>query len=134
MQTVVKDINVIEIEIEKASEPIEQFQKIINEFISGTKNIFLSDRSIDVKTEEGEDIGLVSLSSGEKHLLRIIVENLLAGRNSIIIDEPELSMHVDWQLELLNIMQMLNPTSQIIVATHSPEIMARIPEDKIFRI
>jgi predicted ATP-dependent endonuclease of OLD family len=52
----------------------------------------------------------------------------------IIIDEPELSMHIDWQHDLLAALRVLNPQCQIIVATHSPEVMADVPDDKIFRL
>jgi predicted ATPase len=74
------------------------------------------------------------LSSGEKQLIRILLDTLLAKDSSIIIDEPELSMHIDWQRVLLASMRELNPTAQIIVATHSPEIMADVPDQHIFEI
>ena len=43
-------------------------------------------------------------------------------------------MHIDWQHKLLSSLQQLNPSMQLIAATHSPEIMADLPDDKIFRI
>lgn len=79
-------------------------------------------------------IALPFLSSGEKQLLFLLIETLVANVNTILIDEPELSMHVDWQKTLVRSMQLLNPNAQIILATHSPEIMADIPDDKIFRL
>jgi len=39
-------------------------------------------------------------------------------------DEPELSLHVGWQEKLLPSLRTLNPNSQIIVATHSPDIVS----------
>jgi predicted ATP-dependent endonuclease of OLD family len=41
-----------------------------------------------------------------------------------IADEPELSLHVSWQAELLKALRDLNRNAQLIVATHSPEIVA----------
>ena len=52
-------------------------------------------------TDDDKSIGLAALSSGEKHVLRILVETLDADAGPIIIDEPELSLHIDWQRELL---------------------------------
>ena len=74
------------------------------------------------------------LSSGEKQVLTLFVEALRAQMNSFIVDEPEISMHIDWQRALIASLRELNPASQIIVATHSPEIMADIDDERIFRL
>jgi len=87
-----------------------------------------------VTSHSGKNIGLASLSSGEKHLLRILVEALLIGESSLIVDEPEISMHVDWQKQLIHSLRALNQTAQFIFATHSPEVLADVPDEKIFRI
>jgi predicted ATPase len=63
-----------------------------------------------------------------------MVAALLVRESSMIIDEPEISMHVDWQKDLIHSLRALNPDAQLILATHSPEIMADIPDSKIFRI
>ena len=98
------------------------------------KEIQFTDESIQVNSLSGEKIGLASLSSGEKHFLRILVSTLLVGESSLIVDEPEISMHVDWQKDLIKSLRALNAEAQFIFATHSPEIMADVPNDKIFRI
>lgn len=134
LQMVVKDIDQIEIEIEKASLPRVELQEMINKLITGNKIISLGEKAITVCTADGDDIGVVSLSSGEKHLLRILVETLLAEQSSIMIDEPEISMHIDWQKELIKLMKILNPSAQIIVTTHSPEIMADVSDSSIFKL
>jgi len=74
------------------------------------------------------------LSSGEKHLVRILLESLSAQGNCIIIDEPELSLHIDWQRELVSAMQTVNPQLQMVLATHSPDIMAELRDDYIFEL
>jgi predicted ATP-dependent endonuclease of OLD family len=48
-----------------------------------------------------------------------------------IADEPELSLHIDWQRKILNALLDLNPKAQIIVATHSPEIAGNFPQNII---
>jgi predicted ATP-dependent endonuclease of OLD family len=64
----------------------------------------------------------------------IFLETFLAGDNPILIDEPEMSMHIDWQTELVSAIRQLNPKAQLILATHSPEIMAEVADDKVFRL
>lgn len=69
-------------------------------------------------------IPIKQLSSGEKQLLIILTETLLQQKENCIFiaDEPELSLHVLWQKNLIQSIQKINPNAQIIVATHSPEI------------
>jgi energy-coupling factor transporter ATP-binding protein EcfA2 len=134
LRSVVSDIDEIEQRIARATAPRDQLQVLIQAMFTGNKEVHFGDTSIDVATDTKEKIGLHTLSSGEKHLLRILIETLLAAQNSILIDEPELSMHVDWQKELIKIMQQLNQDAQIIMATHSPEIMANVSDDRIFRL
>lgn len=69
-------------------------------------------------------LSIEMLSSGEKQLIILLTEALLQkSQNSVFIaDEPELSLHIDWQRKLLSSIRDLNSNAQIIVATHSPEI------------
>ena len=66
------------------------------------------------------------LSSGEKQLLIILLTVLLEdGREYVLMmDEPEISLHISWQYELLNWILKLNPNVQLIMTTHSPMIFA----------
>lgn len=134
LRRVVLDIDKIENEIEKASSPRRQLEDLVSSLFSGDKTTTFTDQSIEIKAATGADIGLELLSSGEKHLLMLLVDSLLAEENSMIIDEPEISMHVDWQKKLIQIMRTLNPQAQLIVATHSPEIMADIADEFIKRM
>lgn len=79
-----------------------------------------------VLLESNSSIPLTELSSGEKQLLIILGEALLQQRTPTIYiaDEPELSLHVAWQVQLVENLRRLNPEAQIIVATHSPEIVS----------
>lgn len=134
LQDVVQDIDSVEDKIEAAMTARNKLQELITGMFTGNKEIRFSDESIQVHTPSGDKIGLALLSSGEKHLLRIFVQSLLVGESSMMIDEPELSMHVDWQKNLIHSLRALNRHSQLIFATHSPEIMADVPDDKIFII
>ncbi|TWH68621.1 putative AbiEii toxin of type IV toxin-antitoxin system [Micromonospora olivasterospora] len=110
-------------------------QDLVTELMGQNKTVYFTDEAIYVELNSRQQrIGLARLSCGEKQLLRILVETMMAGNNPIIIDEPELSMHIDWQRRLLSAMRTVNPDAQIIVATHSPEIMADYDDDKVFSL
>lgn len=126
LRQVVSDIEEIEAEIEGAAQARNDLERLITRLFSGPKKLKFSDRGILVTDADGAAIGLGSLSSGEKQLLLILIEALLAEGNSLMIDEPEISLHVDWQRTLIAAMHTLNPKAQIIVATHSPEVMAEV--------
>ena len=96
--------------------------------------MILSGREIEIQLQDGTTITPQQLSSGEKHLLKLLIEVVSIEDSSILIDEPELSMHIDWQKSLLQNMNTLNPGAQLIVATHSPEVMSELDDSKIFRI
>lgn len=71
------------------------------------------------------------LSSGEKQVFVMISEAYL-NRDSehiFLADEPELSLHVEWQAKILKAIVALNPKAQYIVATHSPEIAGAYPNN-----
>jgi predicted ATPase len=131
---VVTDIEDIERNIESAVTARNKLQQLINDMFSGNKSLIFSDTGIEVKTKDRHRIGLHSLSSGEKQAIFIFIETLLINQSALMIDEPEISMHVDWQRKLLSSMQLLNPNAQLIFATHSPEIMADVPDENIFKL
>jgi predicted ATPase len=63
------------------------------------------------------------LTSGQKQLLSLIlgVKKIPPG-TLILIDEPEISLHVDWQVDLIGQLQAPLSSSRLIIATHSPDI------------
>jgi predicted ATP-dependent endonuclease of OLD family len=134
LKNVVGYIDDIENQIELVMSPRDELQKLIGKMFSGNKKVQFTDTNINIKTNDLEPINLASLSSGEKQVLMIIIECLSVDSSTLIIDEPELSLHVDWQKDLISVMQSINPKAQLIVATHSPEIMADVDDSKIFRI
>ncbi|KKD60180.1 hypothetical protein RN22_12730 [Grimontia sp. AD028] len=86
------------------------------EFINGVLKVF-KEREVPVE----------KLSSGEKQLIILFAESLLQREKPFVFiaDEPELSLHVSWQREILPAIRLLNPNSQLIVATHSPEVAGK---------
>jgi predicted ATPase len=79
------------------------------------------------KNSSGRKLPLFSLSSGEKQLVILFTETLLQRNEPFlfIADEPELSLHIEWQRMIIETLRGLNPNAQIIVATHSPEIAGK---------
>jgi len=65
------------------------------------------------------------LSSGEKQLVIILLTALIQEDKHFVLfmDEPENSLHTDWQEKLIENIRSLNNNAQIIIATHSPSIV-----------
>jgi predicted ATP-binding protein involved in virulence len=72
-----------------------------------------------------------ALSAGEKQLLSFIAYNAFYQESIVIIDEPELSLHVDWQRQLFPTLLSQQTSNQFIVATHSPFIYSKYPDKEI---
>jgi predicted ATPase len=112
-------------------EPRRKFYDTLIKFMT-KKNFYHNNKTgelvVSLAHENKKDniLPLYSLSSGEKQLLIQFMEVLLQEDRSLIFiaDEPELSLHVSWQAELLKALRDLNRNAQLIVATHSPEIVA----------
>jgi energy-coupling factor transporter ATP-binding protein EcfA2 len=134
LRSVVGDINNVEARIQEAVTPRDRLQSTIQAMFSGNKKVVFTDASIEISVGNDAKIGLSRLSSGEKQLLRILIDSLLADKNAVILDEPEISLHVDWQKILIPTMRQLSPEAQLIIATHSPEIMEEVDDENIFRI
>lgn len=134
VKSVVKQIDLVEKKIEEVNAPPHRFQSLLESMYSGNKHIVFSEKEITIEIAEKGKIRLPALSSGEKQLFFIALEAIDSGNSSLIIDEPELSMHVDWQKKLVASLCELNPRMQLIMATHSPEIMADLADEKIFRL
>lgn len=79
-----------------------------------------------VQTESGHTYGLSALSSGERQILTMVYSasrtKFLSG--VFLIDEPELSLHIDWQRIVLRELRNQSIDRQIIACTHSPEVGA----------
>lgn len=78
-------------------------------------------------SRDGNSLRLDGLSSGEKHefimLFKLIFET--PSHSLVLIDEPEISLHVRWQMEFMSDLRRIQSTNpfQSIIATHSPQII-----------
>lgn len=85
------------------------------------------------KDEPKRYVTLDQLSSGEKQLLLILTTVFLQEEKPtvLLMDEPEISLHIEWQDRLVGTIRELNPNCQLILTTHSPNIFASGWEDRI---
>ncbi|WP_095146384.1 AAA family ATPase [Pseudomonas sp. Irchel s3b6] len=121
----VSDMSLIaESKIDKIFSPVQLFLKQLHEFITDKKFCFESGKLI---LSGQTEITIQKLSSGEKQLLILLTEALLQREQPFIFlaDEPELSLHISWQRQIIPAVRSLNPTAQVIVATHSPEVAGK---------
>lgn len=118
-----------------AERETENIYSQINLFIS-ILNSFISDKVFDFKqgtlsvSNSHNTIMHDKLSSGEKQLLILLIEALLQKQEPhvFLADEPELSLHIEWQSKIIPAVVKLNPNAQVVVATHSPEVASGYPD------
>ncbi len=113
--------------------PKINFIEVLNSLFQ-KKKVSINDRNeIEVETKSGKKFSIRGLSSGEKQLIIILGEALLQRSSPwvYIADEPELSLHINWQESLISNLIRLNPSAQILCATHSPDVVS-IFSDKVF--
>ena len=110
---------------QQISEPKKMFQDIIDDLFRETgKKIVRTENEIRF-SQIGETLVPYQLSSGEKQMLAIMLTVLVEARLPYVLfmDEPEVSLHVDWQQRLIDLILQLNPNVQIILTTHSPAVI-----------
>lgn len=115
---------------------LENFREVISSFFwDKDKRFVLSNKQIKVLTGHNK-IPLNQLSSGEQHLLSLLWQCLCAKPHSIIlIDDPELHLHLGWQHQLITKILEVSPSdSQLIISTHSPGIISKGWKDAVTKI
>ena len=126
IHSVVQEYNKLLDKRKKIFEPRDTFLEVINGLMQSKKLLITDKNELLVQTQSGKMILLTRLSSGEKQLIIILGECLLQEKKPwvYIADEPELSLHIKWQETLVHNLRRINPSSQIIFATHSPDIVS----------
>lgn len=108
------------------SQRIELMKKIINQRFS-YKEINIDKEKGFIFTSNDNSLSPEKLSSGEQHELVMLYELLFKVKpNSLIlIDEPELSLHVEWQINFIKDLKEITKIANIdiLLATHSPGII-----------
>ncbi len=107
---------------------VDLMRDIVNERLVGKRLEITSANGYEVHTTGGMPLDLEDLSTGEQHLLVIFHRLLFHARPGAIalVDEPELSLHIDWQdpflSDIARVVELV-PMS-VLVATHSPDLVS----------
>ena len=110
---------------QQLSQKKKRFQDIVDELFADTgKRIVRTENEI-CFTQIGEQLRPYQLSSGEKQMLIILLTVLVEDDQPYVLfmDEPEVSLHIEWQKRLIDLICELNPNVQIILTTHSPAVV-----------
>lgn len=121
---------------QKISEPKKTFQDLIDDLFAETgKRIVRTENEIRF-SQIGETLTPYQLSSGEKQMLVIMLTVLVEDQQPYVLfmDEPEVSLHVDWQQRLIDLILTLNPNVQIILTTHSPAVIMNGWGDRVTEV
>lgn len=132
-------LNILDLEMDKV---LNQFNykndNEVREKLINTLNFFLNmvdkyakyeeNRIIYYDKEIGKELKFSDLSSGERQLIYMLVQVALNStekeKSSIILmDEPEISLHIDWQEHFIHQLITLSPNTQFIIVTHNPALI-----------
>jgi len=87
---------------------------------SGFINVFWSDKKVNSR----------NLSSGEIQIIVLLTHLVFCEYRKessvFVIDEPELSLHLSWQEKFVDAILEASPSTQFILATHSPAIISKL--------
>ena len=110
---------------QQLSQKKARFQDLLDDLFQDTgKHIVRTENEIRF-TQIGEMLMPYQLSSGEKQMLIILLTVLVEDDQPYVLfmDEPEVSLHIEWQKRLIDLILELNPNVQIILTTHSPAVV-----------
>jgi predicted ATP-binding protein involved in virulence len=106
---------------------VSLLQEIINQRFQFKRLKLDGERGFVFESDTGQELPPTALSSGEQHQLIMAYECLFRIDEDalLLIDEPELSLHVSWQVEFLHDLQRIIEIAKfdVLIATHSPQII-----------
>ena len=109
----------------RVSIPKKKFQNLVDELFKDTHKRIDRKKNEILFIQGNETLYPYQLSSGEKQMIVILLTVLVQDNEhcALFMDEPEVSLHVEWQQKLISIIRELNPNVQIILTTHSPAVI-----------
>lgn len=114
-------------EFDEISKQLRLLTEIINKRFQHKQLTIDKQKGFIIFPSDNDSIPITSLSSGEQHELVLFYRLLfhVQPNSLILIDEPELSLHVDWQRNFLNDIQRITDLRKfdVLMATHSPMII-----------
>jgi predicted ATP-binding protein involved in virulence len=138
-ETIQKNINALELYIEHENKKLASYDKILEKLELFQKIIEskkLTNKKLRFDFKQGfyfeslnskKKLPLSQLSSGEQHQIVLLYELIFNVKKNtlLLIDEPEISLHVVWQRQVLDDLQAIAKTKKmtVFIATHSPQIV-----------
>lgn len=118
------------------SVPKKMFQDMVDELFSETGKHIIRQSNEIMFEQDGDTLYPYQLSSGEKQLLVILLTVLVQDGQSAVLfmDEPEVSLHIEWQQHLIELIRRLNHNVQIILTTHSPAVIMNGWQDAVTEV
>lgn len=109
----------------EVSYPKRRFQDLADELFADTGKKIIRSKNEIMFEQDGDELLPYKLSSGEKQLLVILLTVLVQDKQPcvLLMDEPEVSLHIEWQQRIIEIIREMNPYAQLILTTHSPAMV-----------
>ena len=143
-QASVEELQELRTALQHKEMKVEEIYQTKNQFLSELNQLFASTRKmVDfdknnalIFHKDDKEITPYHLSAGEKQILIILLTVILPENKPsiLLLDEPELSLHLPWQFQLIEMIQRINENCQIIIVTHAPGIFGKGWRDKITKI
>lgn len=110
--------------IKPSAERLRLFVETINSMLMFKSLHVVTSIGFEVRDEKSNVIPLRALSSGEQHLIVLLGEIIFAtiGDGLILLDEPEISFHPEWQERIPTVLKSVAKLNgcKVVLATHSP--------------
>lgn len=114
--------------LEYLAQRISLLLKQINQKFTNKKLLINAKHELAIQTNHGDEIPVSALSSGEQHQIVLAYDMLfrIESNSLVMIDEPELSLHVNWQERFLSDLESVIGVANFdtLIATHSPYIIS----------
>jgi len=114
--------------LEPFADKLLLFLDIINRKFKPTKTVKVDGQTgIHIGLANGDELHPNLLSSGEQHEIVLLLDLIFFSSPGtlVLIDEPEISLHIDWQREFLSDVEAIGKAAglKFVLATHSPAII-----------
>ncbi len=113
---------------EEMLQRIDLFTEILNKKRLAFKRVKIDrEKGFVFITDKDKPLQLTQLSSGEQHEVVLLFELIFRAKDNVLvlIDEPEISLHIAWQKEFLHDLKRIISLQNVsaIISTHSPQII-----------
>ena len=108
---------------------LDLFTEIVNKKLNYKKVVISNGHGLIVLKEDNSELETSKLSSGEQQIIVLYYELIFGVKDKLmlLIDEPEISLHVAWQRELMQdlhkIINLKNGNLNLLISTHAPQVI-----------